>query len=168
MSDVTEVSGSLERTLYRFARIDETRHGTHELDRIRTANIFESLLITLSDDSTASLPRASVLPDSLTKILGFINKNYTRQITLSGLSLEFGYSKQYIIRLFREHLGTGTSDYVNSVKLRHAQDLLTFTGMSVSEVAYSLGYSSCYYFSRLFKKTFSMSPSEYRKTGELS
>ena len=68
VSDVTEVSGSLERTLYRFARIDETRHGTHELDRIRTANIFESLLITLSDDSTASIRTSGLIGDKYISI----------------------------------------------------------------------------------------------------
>ncbi len=164
ISRVLGVEGSLEKIHYRFARCDETRHGTQELDRIRTANIFESLLITLADDSTAALPKASEQPDALTKITGFINRNYTREISLSTLSEEFGYSKQYIMRLFRENLGTRTSDYINSVKLRHALDLLTFTGMSVSEVAYSLGYSSCYYFSRLFRETFSMSPTEFRNT----
>jgi len=164
VSQVVSVGPEPEKIHYRFSRCEETRNGTHELDRLRTENVFMSLLISLSDDSTSSLPKTSVHPESLTKITGYIGRNYTKPISLCDLAEEFGYSKQYIMRLFRLHLGTTVSDYVNSVKLRHALDLLRFTGMSVGEVAYSLGYSSGYYFSRVFREAFSMSPTEYRKT----
>ena len=95
----------------------------------------------------------------------YVRDNISGELSLSALSERFGYSKQYIMRLFRTHLGTTVSEYVNSVRMRRALDLLRSTGMSVGEVAYSLGYSSGYYFSRVFRATFSMSPSEYVKKG---
>gem|GEM_PF-1395361 len=154
-----------EKIRYRFARIDETRNGTYELDRFRTANVFMGLLISLSAAGAARLSGFSEYPAALIRMTAYVRDNISGELSLSALSERFGYSKQYIMRLFRTHLGTTVSEYVNSVRMRRALDLLRSTGMSVGEVAYSLGYSSGYYFSRVFRATFSMSPSEYVKKG---
>lgn len=160
-----ETGDDEEKIRYRFARIDETRNGTYELDRLRTANIFEGLLISLSAAGAARLSGHSEYPAALVRMTAYVRDNVSGELSLSALSGKFGYSKQYIMRLFRTHLGTTVSDYVNSVRMRRALDLLRSTGMSVGEVAYSLGYSSGYYFSRVFRATFSTSPSEYVKNG---
>lgn len=154
-----------EKIRYRFARIDETRNGTYELDRFRTANVFMGLLISLSAAGAARLSGFSEYPAALIRMTAYVRDNISGELSLSALSERFGYSKQYIMRLFRTHLGTTVSEYVNSVRMRRALDLLRSTGMSVGEVAYALGYSSGYYFSRVFRATFSMSPSEYVKKG---
>lgn len=164
---LTDARDDEEKIRYRFARIDETRNGTYELDRFRTANIFEGLLISLSAAGAARLPGFSEYPASLIRITSYVRDNLSGDLSLSALSVKFGYSKQYVMRLFRTHLGTTVSDYVNSVRMRRALDLLRSTGMSIGEVAYSLGYSSGYYFSRVFKATFSISPSEYVRSSDI-
>ena len=71
------------------------------------------------------------------------------------------------MRLFREQFGMTVTHYINEVKLRKSLDLLTFHSLSVSEVAYAVGFSSLYYFDRVFKKTYALTPSEYQKRHQL-
>ena len=71
------------------------------------------------------------------------------------------------MRLFREQFGMTVTHYINEVKLRKSLDLLTFHSLSVSEVAYAVGFSSLYYFDRVFKKTYALTPSEYQKRHRL-
>ncbi|MCQ2428344.1 MAG: helix-turn-helix domain-containing protein [Clostridia bacterium] len=153
-----------ESIRYRFSRCEEYRYGHSPLDRLRLSHSFFNLLLTAASSTGSALLDAPKSPSTLTKITSYIGENYTKPISLAGLADEFGLSKQYIMRLFREQMGTTVSHYVNSLKLRKSLDLLRFTGLSISEVAYSLGYSSVYYFCRIFKKNYQITPSEYQRT----
>lgn len=164
VSDRQFLGEASESVRYRLSRCDEYRRGTSPLDCLRLQNSFFNLLLTYSSVSVEALTDRRHQPAALLKLIGYVEDNYTRPITLAGLADEFGFSKQYIMRLFRDNLGTTVSHYVNGVKLRKAQDLLRFTGLSVGEVAYSLGYSSSYYFCRLFKEAFTLTPTEYQKS----
>ncbi len=164
INDVVFLGDRAESLRYRISRCEEFRLGSSPLDRLRLQNSFFNLLLTLSSVSSEALTDSRHQPAALLKITGFIEDNYTMPITLSGLSEEFGFSKQYIMRLFHDHLGTTVTHYVNCVKLRKSQDLLRFTGLSIAEVAYSLGFSSSYYFCRLFKAAYTVPPTEYQKS----
>jgi len=157
-----------ETIRYRFSRCEEYRYGRAPLDRLRLAHSFLNLLLTAAASTGSALFDAPKQPSALIKITSYIGENYTKPITLAGLSNEFGLSKQYIMRLFREQMDTTVSHYVNSLKLRKSLDLLRFTGLSISEVAYSLGYSSVYYFCRVFKNYFQITPTEYQRTHRIS
>ena len=53
--------------------------------------------------------------------------------------------------------------YILSIRIANAQNLLETTAYTVSEIAAIVGYDNPLYFSRLFKKQLGMSPTEYRK-----
>ena len=57
------------------------------------------------------------------------------------------------------------SDHINNIRLERAAMLLRDGEMNISEVAYSLGFSSPNYFSTAFKNKFGVSPKEYRVNG---
>ena len=78
-----------------------------------------------------------------------------------SLSERFSLSKEHICSLFRGELGITVSEYVNMVKLNHAVELLSNSSMNVSQISEYLGYSSVYYFSRLFKRRYGVSPTGY-------
>jgi transcriptional regulator GlxA family with amidase domain len=58
--------------------------------------------------------------------------------------------------------GMSISHYVRSLRLRKAQELLTTSGLNVSQVAYAVGFDNPKYFSRLFSEEFGVSPANYR------
>jgi len=73
----------------------------------------------------------------------------------------FKYSKEYIAKLFRKHMGMSVSDYIQKVRIEEAKELLR-QGKSCGEVAYILNYTSQSYFIRQFKKQTGITPKLYR------
>ena len=152
---------------YRISRCAEFRQGSSPLDRMRLLNSFFKVLISLASTTGEQLLDTKNLSPTLIKITRYIEENYTSQISLQSLAIHFSLSKQYIMRLFREQFGVTVTHYINEIKLRKSLELLTFHSLSVSEVAYAVGFSSLYYFDRVFKKTYSLTPGEYQKRHRL-
>lgn len=127
------------------------RHGVTEVFLALSAGLDASLLHTPSPSPT------------LVRITRYLEENYTSQLTLTGVSEHFGFSKQYIMRLFRRRLGVTFTDYLNRLRLEKARYLLTHHhSLSVGQVAYAVGFSSIYYFDRVFKNTYRLTPREYQ------
>ncbi len=121
-------------------------------------NLLRELLILISSDILDS----KKINRHLVKITEYIKVSYSDSISLSSLSKRFKLSETYIARLFKQELGTKPSDYVNRIRVNHAMDLLIHTDMSIGEISDVIGYSSLYYFSRVFKKNTGVSPKDFR------
>lgn len=98
------------------------------------------------------------LPTMLNKIIVYIRKNLTGPLLVSDLAQAFCLSPSYIARLFKHHLNTTPTAYINNEKMYYARRLMHNGDMNVSEIAAYLGYCNVFYFSRLYKKTFGQSP----------
>jgi len=72
-------------------------------------------------------------------------------------------SPKYLSDLLRKETGQSTQDHIHSYVIEQAKNSLLNSKQSTSEIAYSLGFEYPQYFSKVFKKKTSMSPSEYRK-----
>ncbi|MCI8388418.1 MAG: helix-turn-helix transcriptional regulator [Clostridiales bacterium] len=129
--------------------------------RLRLDLNFCQILTLICGEYMTSLSANTNYPATLERILAFIYANYTEKITLQSLSEQFGLSKQYIIRLFRKHLETSVTQFILDLKLSHVPELLTKSSMNISEIAAYLGFSNIYYFSRMFKKKYSVSPTKF-------
>lgn len=149
---------------YHFSRCSEYRYGSSPLDRLRLLNSFFTALLSLASDTGEQLLDTKHLSPTLVKLTRYIEENYTSPLSLQVLSTQFSLSKQYIMRLFRQQFGMTVTHYINEVRLRKSLELLTFHSLSISEVAYAVGFSSVYYFDRLFKNTYSITPTEYQQT----
>lgn len=97
------------------------------------------------------------------RMLRYLNANYTKQIKLKDLAELFHINKNYASLLFKKYTNMTYSDYLNSLRLSRAKELLVSTSMSIAEVAENSGYVDYFYFSKLFKKTFGITPAQYRK-----
>ncbi|MBN8712135.1 MAG: hypothetical protein BGO12_23005 [Verrucomicrobia bacterium 61-8] len=77
------------------------------------------------------------------------------------------YSYEHLCRLFRAEYGIPPLKYVRGLRIDRAKLLLNDTILSVSEIAYRVGFSDPVYFSELFRKITGSPPSEYWKTSVL-
>ena len=101
--------------------------------------------------------------DTVKKLLTYCNENYTKPLTLDYLAKELYLSKYYISHIFRERLNVSYKDFITQLRIDHACKLLK-KNMSVTETAYSSGFSSTKTFNRTFLQYMKMSPREYAKT----
>lgn len=139
----------------RMSMLDPKYSVTHKL---LIDNLLRELLIEVSNEHI----HKKQINKHLCEITGYIKTNYTKPHTLSELANEFSLSESYIAKLFKTHLQTKPSDYINNVKISIACYRILNTKMSITEISEELGYSSVYYFSRVFKKIKGVSPSEFR------
>lgn len=100
--------------------------------------------------------------DIVQRALYYINKYHRRQIGVPEVAESVGLSPNYLTNLFKQTHGMTVTQYVTNLRLQKAQTLLRETSDSVAEIAYSVGFHSPYYLSRVFKKEFGKTPREYR------
>lgn len=85
-------------------------------------------------------------------------------IAVREVAEAFGMSAPYLNRLFKRHAGLSVKAFLVRSKLERAKSLLTESSMTVTQVALALDYADVYIFSKLFRKYFGMSPSQYVRT----
>ncbi|MGN1226589.1 MAG: helix-turn-helix domain-containing protein, partial [Candidatus Cryptobacteroides sp.] len=99
----------------------------------------------------------------LEKVDKFIEENISNpSLGVASLASHMAMSRASLYARFKELKGVGISDYIEEIKMRKACELLTNTTLSVSEVAYRLGYASPRYFSTRFKSRFGCPPRDYK------
>lgn len=102
----------------------------------------------------------------LNRIMEYIRDHCTYSLTLEELSREFYLNKYYLCRMFKNKLGFGISEYVESCRMSKAIPLLR-AGLPVSTVALKTGFGSDTYFISTFKKHLGTPPKKYIKEGTL-
>lgn len=93
----------------------------------------------------------------------YINAHFAEEIDLDRCAAEEGLSRSRFSHLFTEIMGMSPYKYQLSLRLDRAKELLSFSSLSVGEISASVGFSDPLYFSRIFRKWFSLSPSDFRK-----
>jgi two-component system response regulator YesN len=111
----------------------------------------------------AALRRSGNFPLPLTKAMEYINAHYAGQIQLSSAADAAQVTPAYLSRLFSEHLKTSFVDYLTELRVEKAEKLIRENRMNIKEIAYTVGYQDPNYFSKIFKKTTGVLPTEYVK-----
>lgn len=93
----------------------------------------------------------------------YINDHIRENVSLDLVSKEVGLNPAYFSTVFKKETGQNFMEYVTAVRMETARTLLTRSGRDVIDIACEVGYADVKYFSRLFKKHTSLTPTEYRK-----
>ncbi len=96
-------------------------------------------------------------------IIYYLEKHHTEEVSLETLSETMYISPTYISRVFKEETGNSPINYLINIRLNRAKEMLETNQVTVKEAAETVGYQDAYYFSKLFKKHYGKSPSEFAK-----
>ena len=98
------------------------------------------------------------------KIKRFIDNNYYQQISLNELFEKYGYTRNHIYNMFKARYHISPKEYLMDVRIKKAKHLLSdkTSTLTISEIANTVGFNDPLYFSRIFKKKTSNSPSEFK------
>ena len=125
------------------------------------------LLIFLTEwratQSKAERDAARISNKTIDAVAGYVSAHYREKLTLDELAGRFHLSRCYLSRLFKQTTNIGVMEYVNSVRLRAAKDLLENTALPVSGIAQEVGYATPGHFTRMFRIGTGLAPMEYRK-----
>jgi two-component system response regulator YesN len=101
---------------------------------------------------------------SVERAKAFIEERYNRDISLDDVSREVDISPYYFSKLFKEETGENFIEYLTSVRIGRAKQLIAGSDMSMKEICTEVGYSDPNYFSRIFKKNVGVTPTEYKES----
>jgi len=96
-------------------------------------------------------------------LIKWINKNYREKLSLNDLAVKFSLSSGYICNLFSKHYNTTFTRYITDLRMKEALRLMRETNKAYKEVSIDCGYSDYYYFCKVFKEYYSLSPTAYLK-----
>lgn len=142
-----------------FSRIPELLHSESADEEKQAAlqGLLVEILARLSRLQQRHSPEALCLKN-------YIEANTERIVSGRELARQIYRSPDYCQKLFAREFGMTAYAYQLKRKMLIAQSLLADTGMSVGEIAESLGYSDAHYFSNIFKEKTGMRPLEYRRS----
>ena len=96
-------------------------------------------------------------------LINYIKSHYNENLNLDFLSQKFFMSKYQICREMKKKTGCSFTEFLSDIRLNEACNLLKNTDMSITDIAYAVGFNSPSYFSVLFKDYIKLSPTRYRE-----
>ncbi len=114
-------------------------------------------------DLVADIRKQDYLP---ARIIGYIQDNYTQDLSLKVMARELGYSYSYLSSFFNQTLHMGFGAFVNQYRIAYAEGLLRSTRMTMTEIAEASGFATIRSFNREFLRNKGVSPSTFRKENQ--
>lgn len=99
----------------------------------------------------------------ITGITKYMQEHLSEEVSLHILSEEFHLNSQYISQLFKNEIGVNFLTYLTNIRMEHAKKLLLSSSLSIAEVSEQSGYGDYRVFTKVFKKSEGITPSQYRR-----
>ena len=96
-------------------------------------------------------------------ITRYLQEHLSEDISLSVLAEEFHLSAQYISQLFKSEIGVNFLAYLTNIRMERAKKLLLSTALPIGEISEQLGFGDYRVFTKVFKKSEGVTPSQYRR-----
>lgn len=92
------------------------------------------------------------------RAISYIQRNYTKNISLNDVAEYAGINSSYLSRVFKEDCGMGFIEYLNNIRISYAKQLIETEGLKLKEVAKKAGFNNYTYFFKVFKDVLNETP----------
>lgn len=114
-------------------------------------------------DPAASLTITDSSEEKLQRVIDFIRKNYSEDLSREGLASAVDMNPNYLSSLFNIYTGKKIQEYINTLRVRDAAELVIQSDKKIIDIAYSVGFTNLSTFNKAFKKETGKTPIEFRK-----
>lgn len=101
--------------------------------------------------------------EAIIDAVNYIRTHLTNKVSLSEIAEHLHLSGEHLSRKFKDEMGLTLTDYIHKVKIDESLSLLQSERYSISDIAYTFGYSSPAHYTSTFKKIMGMSPREWKR-----
>jgi len=114
------------------------------------------------DDSAADLPEIGA-EEVIDIIKNTIDSRYSQNIRIQDFCDKYFFSREYLSKLFKARYQSGIYEYLLSVRMERAKELLADPEIRIQDIASRVGYADNNYFSKAFRNYYGIAPTEYRR-----
>lgn len=138
-----------------YCNLSEIKGAFHTAKNASTRKIFPSINTVTRADTDKNLSK------TVQDALNYIANNYYKDIVIQMVADELYVSTSYIMHMFKNSIGKTFNECLTDYRMMIAKKLLLEDNYKIYEIAEAVGYSDVKYFSQVFKKNTSMTPSQY-------
>ena len=121
------------------------------------------LFCEMQQTSPSEITSNSVDEEFMSRAYAVLEKNYTEpEFSASQFASEMFVSRSLLYKKIKAITDLNSTDFINSYKLKKAIDLIAESNKSIADIAFHVGFNDPKYFSRIFKKFYGMSPTEFQ------
>lgn len=142
--------------IFRYEQLTDMFRNVQEMLTYLKAMLIQSARMRLDNISE------DIRNETFRNLLKYVNENYCEDISVYSLSKVFNINPNYLSRLFKKEQDVTFTDYLTTLRVSHAGNLLKTSNLPVNEIAEKSGYEDYFYFTRVFKKATGMTPSDFR------
>ena len=99
----------------------------------------------------------------VTLVKDYVKKHYSEEIDLNSIARTLGFSSSYLTKVFNKVENTTPSKVIRSYRMGIAKQLLNDDSLTIQQIASHVGYSDPFHFSKSFKQTVGISPTQYKQ-----
>lgn len=141
--------------------LSSKKYADDVLQKVHTDKILCELLLKLFDMNFIAFETLSFEP-WLNNTLKYIHSNIQKGITIQDVISVSGYAKTNFYKMFKNRMNVSPRKYIESEKFRIASVLL-LEGKKTTDVSIALGFNDVSYFNKVFKRTYGLTPVEYKR-----
>lgn len=134
---------------------------------LRVSHVIEEMLIYLLYEASNFAVQQNNVPGYVQKLMGYLEKNFTQDISLDQMAALVNTSKYHLSKEFKKYTGFSPHDYLISLRINHAKILLKTTDYPANKIAHIVGIHDINNFNYLFKKKVGKTPIQFRKSNDI-
>lgn len=139
--------------------------GGQQLIRIHLEEFLIMLLRIESTEGERIFPTKESMENHLvSRVKALLEKNIYSRTTVDGICRELNYSRAYLAKIFKSSTGKTILEYSLKLKIKEAKRLIREDGMNFTQISDRLAFDNPQYFSRVFKRITSFTPSQYKNS----
>lgn len=150
----------MERTLWRIIALHQKKDLTTE---VISSNLINGILTELLLQTATNNADTFLIPDYIKEMTREIDKNFKSDLSLSYFEEFTHRSRYHILKEFKKYIGVTIHEYIITARISYAKELLKYSELAVSEIAYETGMNNVTHFINLFKTREGTTPLAYRK-----
>jgi AraC family transcriptional regulator len=108
--------------------------------------------------------KGGLTKNQLRCILDYLQSHWNQDISLDSMALLLGISSYHFLRQFKKSMGESPLQYLIRLRMEAAKRLLAQSHLSITEIAFEVGYDGISHFIHLFKRHTGTTPAAYRKS----
>ncbi len=124
------------------------------------SKLYELFSVLIEADFNSELH--NVQENYVLKAKNYIETSYVTDIRVESIAKSLGIDRRYFCTLFKKHTGLSPQQYIINLRMNKAAALMTEHNYTPTQAALSVGYHDIFNFSRMFKKSFGVSPLRYK------